>query len=609
MSEQTNSIKAGSPRRSFLRGAGLTGAGVAAAVLGSPSVAAAPAAAAAPASAAAPAAAAAPVAGSATAEAGQRRSRRGGYLWLAGDHHLHSQYSNDAMFRVDDQVQRAIGHGLDWMVITDHGNTAFSSYGVPMLAADVRAARNANIRDILVFLGMEWNVPGAEHATLMLAPGKGEAAFLQQFVSRYDARVTNTRDGTPANEALALEAIRFLRRGVRDGRIPDALVLANHPSRLGIDSPHELRAWRDTAPEIVLGMEGAPGHQAAGLPAPGMARGRGLYDGGPGKYSFPGLPAEAYRTHGGFDWMTATVGGVWDSMLAEGKPFWITVSSDGHQACGDWVRNPVDKLDQSSYDTVPYDETGRTFMTTGRFPDPVGAGRPVTNYSGLPPGAYSKTWLGTTGRGHRHVMDAIRAGRIWVCHGDLISGLDFRLHTPGNLGRPTGDHLTGTPTGDHLTGTPTGGHLTGTPTGGHLTGTPIGGRATVRRGSSVRLSVDIELTETANYAQLRPRLGRVDLIMGRVTGPVADRDTMTAPDTRVIKSWDVTQTTGTLKLSHTMKIDGPCYFRLRGTDGNRTTPGPYGAHIDPHGPVIDTLANADPWQDLWFYTNPIFTTT
>ncbi len=114
MNDVIDSQPAGSPRRTFLRGAGLAGAGVATAgILGAPA-----------------------------AEAS--RPRRGGYLWLAGDHHLHSQYSNDAMYRVDDQVQRAIDHGLDWMVITDHGNTAFSSYSVPMVAADVQAARRAN---------------------------------------------------------------------------------------------------------------------------------------------------------------------------------------------------------------------------------------------------------------------------------------------------------------------------------------------------------------------------------------------------------------------------------------------------------------------------------
>ena len=38
----------------------------------------------------------------------------------------------------------------------------------------------------------------------------------------------------------------------------------------------------------------------------------------------------------------------------------------------------------------------------------------------------------------------------------------------------------------------------------------------------------------------------------------------------------------------------------------RRAPGLQGAAIDPNGPAIDVLGNADPWQDLWFYTNPIF---
>ena len=80
----------------------------------------------------------------------------------------------------------------------------------------------------------------------------------------------------------------------------------------------------------------------------------------------------------GFDWMTATVGGMWDSLLAEGKPWWITTTSDGHQGCGDWVKNPVDPLNQTGYDNIPYDSDGHTFNNTGRFPDPVNAGRPVT---------------------------------------------------------------------------------------------------------------------------------------------------------------------------------------------------------------------------------------
>lgn len=497
--------------------------------------------------------------------------RRDGYLWLAGDHHIHSQYSNDAMYPVATQVQRAARHGLSWLTITDHGNVPFAKYSVAPLTSDIAAARRAH-EDMLVFTGLEWNIPAGEHTTLMLAPGRNEANLLQEFVTRFDARVNGTRDGTPANEAIALQALGFLRDAVAGGRIADALVLPNHPSRLGINSPQETRNWRDTAPGIVIGMEGAPGHQAAGLPAPGMARGRGLYDSAPGKFSFPGYPAESYRTWGGFDWAAATVGGLWDSMLAEGKPWWITTTSDGHQGCGDWVRNPVDRLDQQAYDDVPYDSDGHTFTNTGRFPDPVNAGRPVVEYSSFPPGAYNKTWVGATHRGYREVMRAMRAGRMWVCLGDLVSGLDVRLRRRGS----------------------------------RAPGVAMGGTLRARRGEVVEAVIRIDLADRPNFAGFVPELARVDLIVGGITGPAEDRSVSHTPHTKVVRSWDVRQRSGTVELVHRITVDGPFYVRVRGTDGKRNAPGFHGAAVDPAGPALDVVGKSDPWEDLWCYSNPVF---
>ncbi|MDX8051753.1 PHP domain-containing protein [Lentzea sp. BCCO 10_0798] len=497
--------------------------------------------------------------------------RRGGYLWLAGDHHIHSQYSNDAMYPVAAQVQRAAKHGLSWLTITDHGNVPFATHSVPSLVADIAAARR-QYEDMLVFTGLEWNIPAGEHTTLMLAPGRHEADLLQEFVTRFDARVNGTRDGTPANEAIAVEALKFLRDAVATGRAADALVLPNHPSRLGINSPQETRNWRDTAPGIVIGMEGAPGHQAAGLPAPGMARGRGLYDSAPSRFSFPGYPAESYRTWGGFDWTAATVGGFWDSLLAEGRPWWITATSDGHQGCGDWVKNPVDRLDQQAYDNVPYDSEGRTFTSTGRFPDPVNSGRPIIEYSSFPPGAYSKTWVGVTRREHREVMRAMRAGRMWVCHGDLVAGLDVRLR----------------------------------PRGSREPGAGMGGTLRVRRGAVVEVVIRIDLADSANFAGFVPGLARVDLITGRITGPAADRSVLDAPHTKVVKSWDVRKRTGVVELVHQITVDGPFYLRVRGTDGKRSAAGHHGVEVDPAGPALDVAGQSDPWEDLWFYSNPVF---
>ncbi len=86
-------------RRRFLQGAGVLGAGAAAASV----LARTPAAAADDAPAVAPRSKAEP---------------EGGYRWLAGDHHIHTQFSPDGQYRVIDQVQHANAYGLDWMV--DH---------------------------------------------------------------------------------------------------------------------------------------------------------------------------------------------------------------------------------------------------------------------------------------------------------------------------------------------------------------------------------------------------------------------------------------------------------------------------------------------------------
>lgn len=534
-------------RRGFLRGAGLASAGV----LGG-------------------------VAVPARAESGGRgRGPRpaGDLVWLAGDHHLHSQYSNDAMFRIEDQARRAVAGGLDWIVITDHGNEAFAAHSIAPQREDILAARERFGDELLLFNGLEWNIPAGEHTTLMMAPGEGEAELLQEFVDTYDANVVGARDGTPAHEALAVDALTFLSRAVASGRLADVLVLPNHPARKGIDSPAELRAWQDAAPEVVIGFEGAPGHQAAALPA-GMARGRGLYDGGPGEHSFEGYPEESYRTWGGFDWMTATVGGMWDSLLAEGRKWWITTTSDGHQGCGDWVRNPVDDLDQTGYSDRPYNEAGDTFDSTGVYPPPVNAGRPVIEYSSFTPGAYNKTWVGATEVSHRAVMEGMRAGRMWVCFGDLIGSLQMTLQVAGNRGSRFA--------------------------------VGMGETLEVRTPTEVELKIVIEAADRVNHAGLLPQLARVDLVLGEITGPAEDRDATRAPGTRVVTSWDTAGLDGTIELTHRFTLEHDVYLRIRGTDGKRSQPGFHGVEVDPVGPALDVVGEVNPWEDLWFYSNPIF---
>ncbi|MGC9669282.1 PHP domain-containing protein [Planosporangium sp. 12N6] len=529
-------------RRGFLRRAGVLGAGAAAAGAFGGSVA---------------GALGGARAAHAQGNAGERGDSRGGYLWLAGDHHIHTQYSSDAQYRVSDHVRQASANGLDWMVITDHGSDQHAKIGVEKVNPDIRRARDAH-KDMLVFQGLEWNIPAAEHGTVFVHPGKDEVAVLKEFENSFDGTVKKASGSTPANEALAIAGVNFLADAVKRKRVQDALFLANHPARKGIDSPHEIRGWRDAQPRIAVGMEGAPGHQAAGIKAPlGPGSGRGYYDNKPGPDSFPGYPLESYVTWGGFDWMTATVGGLWDSLLAEGKAWWITANSDSHSVYGDTAtRGP-----------------GSDFNANGYYNDPVHSGAVNLGNGDFWPGYYSRTHVGAVNRSYAAVMDGIRAGRIWVDHGRLLDGLEVSLRAGGGPGT-------------------------------------LGSMLQAKRGSDVELRIRIWLPQEANWAQFVPQLRRIDVIMGEVTGPVADRDTFTTQRTRVVKSFEVTANdNGREFVFRLPKVDGPKYFRLRGTDGNRSAVGLMGASVDPAGPAADVLGDADPWKDLWFYTNPLWVLT
>jgi hypothetical protein len=522
-------------RRGFLRSAGLLGAGAAAIAAGGLS------------------------GGLGLPEAAQARGdredgRRNGYLWLAGDHHIHTQYSNDAVYRVADHVRHANAYGLDWMVITDHGSVTHAKIGVEKVNPDIVAARTV-VKDTLVFQGLEWNIPAAEHGTVFVHPGKNEVAVLKEFENAFDGSVKSATDPTPTNEALAISGVNFLASAIAQRRVQDALFFANHPARKGIDSPHEIRNWRDAQPRIAVGFEGAPGHQATGIPAPaGPGSGRGGYDNAPVAASFPGYPLESYRTWGGFDWMTATVGGLWDSLLAEGKPWWITANSDSHWVYGDTAtRGP-----------------NSDFTKNGSYNDAVYGGGINTGNTDFWPGFYSRTHVGAADFSYAAVMAGLRAGRIWVDHGGLISGLDVRVRAGGNW-------------------------------------TTLGGTLVARRGTPVTLTITIDLANGANWAQFVPKLARVDVIQGAVTGAVSDRDVFKTPQTKVVKSFEVNKSAGQVSFTYDLgRLDQPGYLRVRGTDGNRTAPGYLGAAVDPTGPAMDVVGSADPWTDLWFYSNPIW---
>ncbi len=450
----------------------------------------------------------------------------GDRAWRAGDHHIHSRYSvgyadsttpptpiigGAAEYPIPMNAVMARRFGLDWMVATDHGGPLHSRVNLELAYPELLLSREA-VPEVIQFFGMEFDTPGADHSSLIIPHSHDEAERLhdiEEGFAKWDAfPVDPSRDTEPR----MVEALTYM----RDLDQPPVLI-ANHPSRsapglgeYGLDAPAELREWNDAAPEVAVGMAGAPGHQAAALVRDGAAtrmRRRGGYGNHP--------------TMGGFDQMTARLGGFWDSMLGEGRRWWITANSDSHL---NWREGGVDFW----------------------------------------PGEYSKTYV-LARKSHEDILEGLRAGRVFVTTGDLISELYV-----------TADAMDGPASAS------------------------IGGTLRVREGGDVRVTIRFLDPATPNHRGDSPEVARVGLVLGEVRGPVADRSADTNPSTRVLarfarEDWIREGPFWTVAYVVT-DLTGGAYVRVRGTSSDELEPEP-----DPAG--------EDPWTDLWFYSNPIFLET
>jgi predicted metal-dependent phosphoesterase TrpH len=452
--------------------------------------------------------------------------------WLAGDHHIHTRYSPDGQYEIGRQVAAAAQHGLSWCVITDHGGPMHDKVLLRRAYPELVVARKEH-PGMTVFQGLEWNVPAAEHASVILPPTPDEASLIAEFEARYD-QLNISRRGTPANtEAHAIAAIRHLQ-----SLVPRPVFIANHPARRGRNSPAELRNWAEAGPDVARGFEAAAGHQAATLA--GLVRGH--YEKKPTRDSWPGYPPESYRTHGGYDWYVTRVGGLWDSLLGEGRPWFITANSDSHRHYTDH--------------SVP---NQATYLVRG-YVTPTTQQAEKTGNMDFWPGEYTKTWVFAASSGPLDILDAIRAGNMFPVHGDLVDRLELTATTAEAAA-------------------------------------PMGGSLLLNRpGQEVSLSIRLRVPDGPNHAGRRPVLHHVDLISGEVSGPAADRQSMTNPTTRVVARFEASgfrREGPYLVRSHRFtNVRRSFYVRLRGTNRDLLEP-----ELDP--------LTINPWDDLWFYSNPV----
>ena len=215
--------------------------------------------------------------------------------------------------------------------------------------------------------------------------------------------------------------------------------------------------------------------------------------------------------------MTAELGGFWDSMLGEGRRWWITANSDSHRH---------------------WSEGGRDFW----------------------PGEYSKTYVHAD-RDYDSILEALRAGRVFVTTGDLVSELYVSVATEA----------------------------------GDTAG--IGGTLRLPAGELVTIVIRMRDSDHKNAHGDSPTVTRVDLIRGHYFEAKSEADRNMNPSAEIIRRFSADDwsregefLTMTMQLQET---DSDFYIRVRGTSTEQLEP-------DPDSP------GEDPWDDLWFYSNPVF---
>lgn len=222
-------------------------------------------------------------------------------IWLQGDPHTHYLLSG----RKGPEMARAASRtGLDFVASTDHAEGADRPTRPLQMAA-----RRMRHPELIVLAGIEWNVPGADHFTVLVEDSPDEFETLLQFTRRFDRKVNpeltrldpRIEDRTWGSLDQALDGLNWLKRQRREDG-PRTVVMLNHPGKRNQPS-----------------LDWIGDLQAAGLASVAAA---------PGKQNKP-TPGGSYviERHEPF---VARVGGEYDQLLSRGVYLGLFVGSDFH---------------------------------------------------------------------------------------------------------------------------------------------------------------------------------------------------------------------------------------------------------------------------------------
>ena len=389
----------------------------------------------------------------------------------------------------------------------------------------------------------EWDMPGLDHGTVALMTDGVELpidkirAFEWLFCSFTSSELFDPdieqELGPRRNERKSLkrsfEALEWIKE-----HCPNSFLSLNHPSAKN-SQPNEvniehIRRLHDIAPDIFYSFEGIPGNQFSGD--------RGEY---------PGIC-------GGADPMLATVGGIWDALLSEGRRIFVVTSSDFHFK----------------------------ISSNGLYS------------SGYWPSEYARTYLYAKGENMMEIVHSLRSGNAFVVTGDLIQSLEFTVSSEGQSSAMGGELKT--EAGEELS-------------------IMIQFKESEINNYQANLP---EKSRSTNHPQLDHIDLIAGPIRDPHPDPSNNGSPEThVLHSFPREEWEALED-GSYQILFKCKIQDSMYFRLRGSNLAANTPGETDASGNPLPDEIFEKANYQDlkqlhhhinernYKDLWFYSNPIF---
>ncbi|WP_219621203.1 hypothetical protein [Bacillus sp. M6-12] len=170
----------------------------------------------------------------------KEESKKNKPSWLAGDHHINSEWSvswdnstnpptpirgGDAIYPTLKNAENAKKYGLDWMVTTDHGGPNHSKVNLEQAYPELLKSRQA-VPEVLQFYGMEFDTPAADHSSIIIPKSEKESQTLYEIESKFNKRDPHPIDGSRDKEEVMIEALNYMKEM---DELP--IHIAHHPSR------------------------------------------------------------------------------------------------------------------------------------------------------------------------------------------------------------------------------------------------------------------------------------------------------------------------------------------------------------------------------------------